>query len=753
MVSEDTEEKSEGSLSIYGLKPLSVEDIRQFALHHYAPDIDRLITEIQRANLLEMASRPFDLEGLLSKWKADGRLGSRLESLQHIVDVRLNEIDPSRKQRQPLNQAKAREGARRLAAAVTLSSEAGILVPDITHEKAGLDAEQVLADWNPNDVRALLERGIFNDILYGTVRFRHRDIRELLTAEWLYSLLKKSNSRRQIESLLFREQYGEEVITPRLRPILPWLILFDELIRERALALNPEIAVESGDAARLPLLTRKTILSNIVSQIVADKGDHSVCDTNAIVRIAQQDLTDDVRDLIIKYSDNDDAIFFLGRLAWQGSMGNCLYPLLSIAIDPSRSIYPRIASVRAVSTVGTHEQLKSLWETINQQSDTIPRRLLVELVEEAAADDQIIGLLLSSIEKLAAYEKYETSGLDRSLHLFLDRFVALTAQEREPLLAKLCVGLNNFLGLEPHHERRDCRVSSEFTWLMGPATHAVEMLIADRAKACFDNEIIGILLKIPAMRHWRGDQLNEYKDKLQELIPPWVEFNDVLFWKSVDHARTWLTEKNKRLIDDCSLQCLGHYWRFEDDSFFRVVAFVQAQNFEDDKLVALSLAFRVFAQAEQPADWRIVLNDTVSGNQILEDSFNQLLNPPVSEKREKREQVRLESEQQREKKRLERERGRKKWVERLRANPDVVRNPPELPPGEWTNDQCWLLREMDGEGLRTDSGRSLDWRSLVDEFGEDVALAFRDAAMKHWRSFKTELRSEGADTSSIQYSL
>lgn len=751
--SEDTGKDEESPVSIYGLKALDLDDIRQFARHHSTPDIEPLITEIQRANLMEMASRPFDLEALLSKWEADGQLGSRLDSLQHMVDVRLDEIDPSRKQRQPLNLAKAREGACRLAAAVSLTGEAGILVPDITHEKTGINAEKVLAEWDPNDVRALLERGIFNDILYGAVRFRHRDIRELLTAEWLYSLLQKGNSRRQIESLLFREQYGEQVIIPRLRPILPWLILFDEPIRERALALSPEIAVESGDAVHLPLLTRKIILNDIVSRIVAEEGDRFACDNSAIARIAQKDLSDEVQGLISKYSDNDDAIFFLGRLVWQGNMENCLDTLLTIALDSNRSIYPRIASVRAVSMVGSPEQLKQLWEAINDHPEIIPCGLLVELAESAVADDQIIGLLLTSIGKLPPYKEYETFGLDSALHLFLDRFSVLTAQQREPLLEMLCVGFNDFLGQKPHHERRECCVSTEFTWLMGPANHAVEILIADRAEACFNAAITGILLKIPAVRHWRGDQLNEYKDKLQELVPAWAEFNDALFWRSVDEARAKLAENGKQLTDDWSVQWLGHYWRFDADSFSRIVTFIRARVIKDDKLVALSLAFRVYEQAEQPSGWKANLEQVVAGSDELEHSLDQLLNPPVSNELERWEQDRLEDKRQREKKRLEREYDRSQWIDRLRASSDKVRNPAEVTPGEWTNDQYWLLREMDGKGLRTERGRGSDWRSLVDEFGEDVAHAFRDAAIKHWRLFTPELRSEGADTSSTPYLL
>lgn len=751
----ETSEKDveESPVSIYVLNPLSIEDIRQFAQHHSAKEIDRLITEIQRANLLEMASRPFDLEGLLSKWESDNELGGRLESLSHMVDVRLDEIDPSRSQLQPLIREKAREGVRMLAAAVTLSDETGILVPDIVHEKSGIDAEQVLADWEPKDVRSLLERGVFNGILYGAVRFRHRDTRELLTAEWLYEMLQKNDSRRQIESLLFRERYGEQVLVPRLRSILPWLILFDESILQKALDLHPEIAVEGGDAAHLPITTRKSILRDIVERIAAGEDDRSARNNSAILRIAQQDLSVDVHHLINKYSDNDDAIFFLGRLVWQGNMSDCLETLSKVAADPKRSIYPRIVSARAVFTSGTKKQKKKLWEKINAEPDILPRRLLAELLDEAPTDKKTIDLLLSSIEKLPPYEEYETSGLGDAIHAYLERFKEMDAVDRELLLAKLCDGLNSFLDREPHHERRECRVSTKYSWLMGAATHAVEILISDRAKSCFENAVIEILQKMPAISAWTAGDFNEYKSKLDKLIPDWIDFNDELFWKSVEKTRAGLSESGERLIDDWPVQWMGHYWQFDEESFHRVIRFIQERQFEDDRLVALALAFRIYVQSGRPNNLMLVLEQAVDGNIELQNSLDLLLNPSPSEHNERWEKERKKAEQKRQRKRLEQQKNRAKWVKRLRANPDVVRKPPDINPGEWTNDQYWLLREIDGEGLRTERGKGTDWRVLIDEFGEDVARAFRDAAMRHWRVFTPELRSEGADTTSTPYAL
>ena len=306
--------KPQSALTIFTMRPLDEGRIRRFCVARAAENVDGLIREIDRADVWSLAERPFDLEGILAKWAEDYALGGRLDLLRYNIDNRLrDEHSTDRAQRQPLNLEQAREGARCLAAAVVLSGRAGLNVPDATPLKPGVDAETVLADWNPGDVRALLERGVFNDIIYGAVRFRHREVRELLAAEWFSGLLRSGNSRHSVEALFFREQYGQEIVTPRLRAILPWLILFDNEIRLKALQIHPEIAVQGGDPSRLPLAERQGILADIVNRITSDQDDRSARDNSAIARIANPDLSDDAQQLIIIYGDNDDATNDDGR--------------------------------------------------------------------------------------------------------------------------------------------------------------------------------------------------------------------------------------------------------------------------------------------------------------------------------------------------------------------------------------------------------------------------------------------------------
>ncbi len=743
-------------LKVLQLKPLDMDEIRFFAAHRSASRIEDFVTAIERADVMDQAGRPFDLEGLIAKWNSDGALGGRLELLRHNIATRLREIRPEREWQQPLDLERAREGARLLAAAVLLTGEPGIYVPDESHEKPGIDAAELLSGWgDQKEIRALLERPLFNDVLYGMVRFRHRDVRELLAAEWFDDLLKKGH-RRAVEALIFREQYGERIITPRMRPILPWLILFDEDIRSRVLALEPEIAIEGGDAAGLPIHERRKLLHDVIERLVSGDGSRSVSDNSAIARIAQEDLADDALKLIEKYADHDDAIFFLGRLVWQGDMKVCVPALLRIAANSERGKYARIAATRAVMTCGDAEQKQRLWSAMHDSPGKLPRELLAEIIQNSAADAATVRLLLSGLEKLPPYVRFEASGLEQTMHALIDRMAVNKNDTGGQPLLELVAGLNVFLEREPHMERRECRVSEDHAWLLAHASHAAERLVSAQVDGALSDDVISVMLKIPAVRFWRSGDLDEYKTRLHELVPAWPELNDTLFWASIHQARERMETKDERLTTHHQVAWLGHYWKFGPERFDGVLDFIRdnAGGHPDDPQVALSLAFQIFVDADRPQPLLDALQESVAGDPVLETYLKNRLNPQESEGMRKMREDSLSRKRKREKEKKEQQRNRSKWIARIKANPDVVRNPPGLEPGQFSSDQYWLLREIEKGETRVSRGEAgANWRSLVPEFGEEVARAFRDAAIAFWRTYAPGLRSEGADTSTIPYAL
>ena len=390
------------------------------------------------------------------------------------------------------------------------------------------------------------------------------------------SLLQKGHSRHAVEMLFFREQYGAQFISPRLRVVLPWLILDDPEIRRQALSMHPEIALEGGDPARLPLAERRSILADFLGRIVRREDDHSARHNHAIARIARLDLASETRALIDQHADNDDAVFFLGRLVWQGKMSDCVPPLLDLALDPARGEFARIAAARAVMTCGTDAQKSMLWNRLRTTAG-LPRRLLAELVQDADPDAATVPMLLESMDRLAPYDRFKATGLTRALHGFVERLALPVNANADQPLPMLVAGLDAVLRRPPFIDQRHCHVSEEFAWLLRPAIHAVATLVSARAESAMQDHAIAIMLNAPSARDWQDQGIDDYRDELGDLVPVWPELNDALFWEHIGAVRTQLEEDGKRLDYDGPVQWPYHYWAFGPDGFPRVLDWVNTR--------------------------------------------------------------------------------------------------------------------------------------------------------------------------------
>ncbi|PMD87479.1 hypothetical protein BWI97_25730, partial [Siphonobacter sp. BAB-5405] len=221
------------------------------------------LNDLERRDAWAFTTRPQDLDELVSFWNDKQRLGSRFELMKHSVGRRLSERDQDRAESRPFTVEKVEKGARLLAAASVLMHETIFQVPDERNPLNGIDVKSILADWNEREIQILLSRPLFDEAIYGMVRFHHRSVREYLAAVWFAEQLKGAGSRQRIEHLFFRIQYEQEVIVPSMRPVLSWLILLDSPLLHKVYNLEPELILEGGDPNSVPLEIRQKILVSI----------------------------------------------------------------------------------------------------------------------------------------------------------------------------------------------------------------------------------------------------------------------------------------------------------------------------------------------------------------------------------------------------------------------------------------------------------------------------------------------------------
>ena len=309
----------------------------------------------------------------------------------------------------------------------------------------------------------------------------------------------------------------------------------------------------------------------------------------------------------------------------------------------------------------------------------------------------------------------------------------------------LVQGLNQLLDEPPFIDQAFCEVSAKNSYLIKAASVAAERLIRGRKPEALDSTTLDILHKFQAIRNW-DDGLRGAMAEFSKLVPQWLELNRAAFWYGVRKIRLTAPFINNgtRLTYFWQAYGLGPYCKFGVDDFDYVSESISTMADQDDKLVALTLAFDIYTKGNRPQVWRDRLHVMVKGNVELEERLDLLLNPPASEF-ERQEQERKERASAR-KKQEQDNRAQSKAV--ILSHVELVRaphlkEPTDISQAQWYLHEC--LREGSGKSNRWSVGR---WRELIPEFGEEVAQAYREGVTNYWRKYRPVLRSEGAPSNS-----
>jgi hypothetical protein len=618
----DNQKRDRQIFKIVALDNLISDQIRVFAEAKGINDSQAFLDEVERKDAWSFTSRPQDLKELTEFWIDNKQIGSRLEIMKNSIERRLTERDQARTESRPLSPERALQGVRLLAAATTLAKTQTIRVPDGANYVEGIDVKVLLSDWDDNDRLTLLSRPIFDDAIYGTVRFHHRSVREYLAAEWFAELLKRETSRRNIEGLFFRNQYGLDIIVPTLRPLLPWLVILDEKIRNRVRKVAPEIIFEGGDPSSLPLELRRYILKEVCEQMAKGTTGRSMQDHAAVQRFANTDLTDDIRTLIQKYADNEDITAFLLRMVWIGQIIGALPETMKAALTTSTEKHVRIAAFRAIKVIGSNEDQEHIRQSFLTESSELKREWIAELIKDVEPTEQTLSWLLACLEKSEPEQLYSVDYLMRSVTEFVN--VA-----NLHLIPQIVSDINWLISLPPLLEHRHCKVSKKFQWLIVPVAKSVERLIVNHHPTSLETNALEILNKFSDMRFYETNEGKEIEDELSKLVPAWKELNRRLFWFTVQRSReTFDEDKGQRLIN---YRQISSFCRFEESDFEYVAKEICHQILMDDKLIALSLAFDLYRLANRPRKWRMQLKKLVANDKVLSECLNSYLNPPAQD--------------------------------------------------------------------------------------------------------------------------
>jgi hypothetical protein len=743
----ESQEKDQSAFKIFALDDLASDQIEVFAKAKGIAESKAFLDAVEHAEAWSFTSRPQDLEELTEFWIDKGQIGNRLEIMKNSIDRRLTEHDRNRAEVCPLSADCIRQGARIIAAATTLAKTPTITIPGGgAYNSNSIAIQSLLSDWDEKDHMTLLSRPIFDEAIYGTVRFHHRSVREYLAAEWFAELLKCETSRRNIEGLFFRKQYGLDIVVPTLRPLLPWMVILDEKIRERVRKVAPEIIFEGGDPSSLPLEIRRSILKEACEKMAKGDANRSMRNYSAVQRFANIDLTEDVRELFLLYADNADLTAFLLRMVRHGLMSLALPEVMSIALTPGAEKHVRTAAFRAIKAIGSSEDQEQIRQSFFGEAPRLNREWLADLIDDVQPTEQTVYWLLSCLEKSEPKESYSVDHLSGRV----TRFVDIADIE---LLPHLIIGLNRLLNIPPMIYRVCCEVSEKFRWLIAPASKAVERAILNHHPISLKADSLAILHKLSSARGYGIDDVAYIKDEFSKLVPEWQELNQSLFWFEVKRSRESFDEqRNQRLINFQQASIFGSFWKFEKGDFRHVVGEISQQTFLDDKLVALSLALNLYTAANRPPALLMQLENLTAENNLSEWLGN-YLKPPEDEDLRSWEQQKSKRERLYESNQKKQETNREDLKKYISDNLDKVQSALQDNPGILTDPLFYLFQQIHEKGNTTGRWANYQWKTLIPEYGEDIAHFFRNSTVSFWRNYKPTLISEGAPFNSTPYAV
>ena len=256
--------------SVVAMLGLGHEQRRKFAAARGVTDLDEFERQLVLNNLGEMSERPGDLDLLVREWRLNSKFGSLLSMMEASVWERLREHDPHRRSYVALTDERARAGAERLAAALTLGRSFTIRVQNPATEQSvterSIDPARALPDWTPSEREELLSRGLFVPATYGLIRFHHRSAQEYLTAYWFKRLFENERGEQAVSRLLFTSSYDVDTVPPSLRPAAAWLAQWRPSVREGVLKREPLALLKNGDPRSLSVDVRTRLLDGLCEE-------------------------------------------------------------------------------------------------------------------------------------------------------------------------------------------------------------------------------------------------------------------------------------------------------------------------------------------------------------------------------------------------------------------------------------------------------------------------------------------------------
>lgn len=419
------------------LMPLSDEQIVEFASAQDISDPQALMDDLRKRNAQEFARRPQDLIELCAGWQKYKRIRTHHEQVKSNVRLKLQARE-DRPEPAELSIDKATNGASRLALAMITTRQLTIrhsAESDDVEQESALDPSVILSDWQPNELKTLLERPLFGFASYGRVRFHHRSVLEFLGAERLNSLLlEKGMPFKALKRLLFAETQGKIIVRPTMRPLAAWLALTEAKVFELLRDNEPAVLLNEGDPESLTETQRSQVLCAYVKRYGMGGWRGLKVPNIQIHRFSFPNLSRTISQLWADGIENYEIRETLLALIETGCLVECADLAHEVAVESSASISERLGAIDALVAL-EDTRLSHIAATLSSDRDQWPNEVVKGVIVRLFPGNLSIEQLCQNLGWIEESRR-EITGLSWQLSYLIER-----AELDEVELEELRVGL------------------------------------------------------------------------------------------------------------------------------------------------------------------------------------------------------------------------------------------------------------------------------------------------------------------------
>lgn len=600
------------------LEPLDRGQVERLALSIGATNVKAFVDALDRAFAWEFARRPLDVVDLVGFWNTNDRIGSLTEVIEFDISSKLR--PRTDRDEFPLSEAEAHEGAEWLAAATIFCRSFSFRVPDEGATNFdSLDPRACLpSHWRDEQVRALLNRAIFDSAVYGRFRFHHRRIGEYMAANWVADRMQHGCPPYELEQLLTDDIRGCRVLRPSMRSVAAWLCCiggsWNDFVGRLVIEADPGIHLRFGDPSALPIPYRRQILSALAQMSRKQNRLSIEWSPDCLARLADPSLSAEIAAMI---SDSGLALDFrvaLLDLVRYGRIAGCADAALGVLASPGEPEDLKCHAASAIGAVAKPEYDTRLVQLLSGLAH-IPHRLCDKGIEalypRCLSNSQLVELLKKT-------DPVPLLGIDLPFYLKSRFQAAVTPERAGDLLRHLIV-----LAKEPPlrvHGQRTLPVSAQFYWIGRPIQTVLKILFQ---KAVLSEDEITVSAESLQLLGYIREFDHFHRDEPEDL-------NKATFaHPGVRHAYFWLVveafRRENQKEPTMAFELFDHWevLRLSSDDFSWLLDEIAGTKESSDRLVALHLAIEVWRAAGRRTDNRRRMRRAVGTDALLRRAYRQ----------------------------------------------------------------------------------------------------------------------------------